>query len=105
MSGKKTILAPHIASRPRLKGGRPHVDEKGVTVEQVAVCHELLGMSPTDIAREYVLTLAEVHHALAYYYDHKAEIDTSIREGERLHEELRRSAPSSLADRLRQRGA
>jgi len=32
------------------------------------------GERPTDVAAEYDLDLAAVHHALAYYYDHPGEM-------------------------------
>jgi hypothetical protein len=37
------------------------------------------GQTPDDIVTEFPqLTLADVHAALAYYYDHQAEIDAQI---------------------------
>jgi hypothetical protein len=37
------------------------------------------GLSPEEIARHYpYLKLAEIHSAMAYYYDHQDEIDTEI---------------------------
>ena len=34
----------------------------------------------TDVASDYELSLAQVHAALAYYYGHKAELHTDIRQ-------------------------
>ncbi len=36
--------------------------------------------TPDQIAAAYELSLAQVYAALAYYYAHKAEIDTAMRE-------------------------
>jgi hypothetical protein len=36
--------------------------------------------TPSDLASDYELSLAQVHAALAYYYEHKAEVDQVIRE-------------------------
>jgi hypothetical protein len=48
-----------------------------------------MGMSPEQIASEYVgLTLADVHAALAYYHDHKEEIRAYLREEEARDAEL-----------------
>jgi uncharacterized protein (DUF433 family) len=36
------------------------------------------GMTPELVAERKQLTLAQVHDALSYYYDHKAQVDRSI---------------------------
>ena len=47
-------------------------------------------MSPDEIVSAHPsITLAQVHAALAYYHEHKAEIDADIAEGERFVEELK----------------
>jgi hypothetical protein len=47
--------------------------------------------------------LAAIYAALAYYHDHRAEIDDQMRHGEALAGELRSAYPSKLAARLEQR--
>ena len=43
------------------------------------VCDKMNGMSPEDIHKAYPhLSLAQIHAALSYYYDHKIEIDREI---------------------------
>ena len=50
-------------------------------------------MSPDEIVSEYpTLTLSDVHAALAYYYDHRDELDQDIREDEKFVEQLRAGA-------------
>jgi hypothetical protein len=61
-----------------------------------------LGKTVDEICAEYDLSLAEVH-ALAYYYDHQAEIERDIREGNAFLTALRDSSPSKLAKRLAER--
>lgn len=58
--------------------------------------HELLGRSADDISSDHGLSLAEIHAALAYYFDHREEIDASIRASEGFAESLRRQIPSKL---------
>lgn len=53
-----------------------------------------------EIAGEYDLPLGAVHAALAYYYDHRAEIDESIAEDLAFDEAFRRNNPSLLRDKL-----
>ena len=52
------------------------------------------GMTPEDIHEAYPhLSMAQIHAALAYYYDHKAEIDADIEEGRRIFEEFKAKHP------------
>ena len=59
----------------------------------------LYGMSADEIATKYGLTLADVFAALTYYYDHRAEIDDSIRADEAFVSELRKQTPSILREK------
>ena len=59
-------------------------------------------MTPTEIVVTYpTITLAQVHAALAYYYDHRHEIHAAMEEERRFVEELRaKSPPSKLPELL-----
>jgi len=70
-----------IAITPGVCGGRPRIAGRRITVQNVAIWHERLGLSADQIATDYDLSLAEVHAALAYYFAHRDEIEQSIREG------------------------
>jgi uncharacterized protein (DUF433 family) len=90
----------YIEVTPGLRGGKPHIAGHRITVSDIAIWHERLGKSADEIASEYNLTLAEVYAALAYYFDHREEIDRSIREGEELAEEMKKKTPSLLRQKL-----
>jgi uncharacterized protein (DUF433 family) len=94
-------LDRHIEVTPGVAGGKPHIAGHRITVQNVVIWHERMGLSADEIAAEYNLTLSEVYAALAYYYDHRAEIDESIRADEAFVEELRRVTPSKLPEKLR----
>ena len=88
-------LGERIVSTPGVRGGKPHIAGHRITVEDVAIWHERMGMSPDEIVSEYpTITLSDVHTALAYYYDHRDEIDQAIREGEAWVETFRAGTPS-----------
>jgi uncharacterized protein (DUF433 family) len=93
----------HIVRTPEIVGGKPRIAGRRITVQNVVIWHEQMGYSIEEIASLYNLTLAEVHSALAYYFDNKAEIDRSIAESEAYTEELRQKTPSLLAQRLYER--
>jgi uncharacterized protein (DUF433 family) len=72
-----------IVSTPGTCGGRPRIDGHRITIEDVAIWHERMGMSPDEIVSAYPsIALSDVHAALAYYYQHREQIDAAIREGE-----------------------
>jgi len=96
-------LDRHIVTTPGTLGGRPRIAGRRIAVEHVAVWHEHLGKTVDEICAEYNLSLSEVHAALAYYYDHRAEIERSIDEGEAIVEALRERSPSKLARHLAER--
>jgi uncharacterized protein (DUF433 family) len=96
-----------IVSTPGTCGGRPRIDGHRITVEDVAVWHERMGMSPDEIASSYpTITLSDVHAALAYYYENRERIDTDIEEGQKFVAEMRAKAkPSRLQELLKARKA
>ncbi len=70
---------PHLTRDAGISSGAPIVRGTRTTVRAIAEYHQRLAMSADDIlmALPY-LRLAEVHAALAYYFDHQAEIDAAI---------------------------
>jgi uncharacterized protein (DUF433 family) len=84
-SGMNTILAINlIATDPAVRSGRPYIVGTTLTVADVAVAKVFWMMDADAIADHYSLTLSQVYAALAYYYDHKAEVDAGIRERRQL---------------------
>lgn len=78
------------------------VDERGIAkligsrakVRQVVVDY-LSGMSPGQIHEAYPhLSLAQIHAALAYYYEHREAIDAEIAESQRFADEMRAKHPN-----------
>jgi uncharacterized protein (DUF433 family) len=94
-----------IVSTPGICGGRPRIDGHRIQVEDVAVWHERQGMSPDQILSEHPsLTLAEVHAALAYYYENRDRIDADLDEAGRYAAAMKAKAgPSLLEPRSRPR--
>lgn len=93
-------LDQYIEVTAGIAGGKPRVAGHRITVQDIAIWHERLGRSPDEIAAEYGLTLAAIYAALAYYFDHRAEIDRAIDEGQAFAEALRQRIPSKLLQRL-----
>jgi len=71
-------------------------------VATIAKLYLEMGQSLEDIAQKYNLSLASVHAAIAYYYDHREEIDRHTAESEAYVEQMKRnSPPSPLQEKLR----
>lgn len=68
-----------IVTNPEMRGGRPCIAGTGLRVIDVVMATVFHGRTPGEIASDYELSLAEVHAALAYYYQHKIELDGDIR--------------------------
>ena len=96
-----------IVSTPGICGGRPRINGHRITVEDVAIWRERMGLSPDEIVSAHPsITLSDVHAALAYYYENRAQVDADIREGEQFVAEVKAKAPPSLLQKkLRQRNA
>jgi uncharacterized protein (DUF433 family) len=96
-----------IVSTPGLCGGLPRIDGHRITVEDVAIWHERMGMSPDEIVSSHpTISLSDVHGALAYYYENRVRIDADIEEGAKFVAEMRAKAdPSPLQEILKARKA
>ena len=90
----------HIERSPGVTGGKPHVVGHRITVQNIVIWCERMGMSPDEVATENNISLADVFAALAYYHDHRDEIDNSICSDEAFVNELRRQTPSILKEKL-----
>jgi len=88
------------------KDGVPYLMGTKTKVKQVALDHIAYRWSAEDIHRNHPdLTLAQIHSALAYYYDHQEEIDGSIEEGLRAVEDIRAGlGESTLRLKLKESG-
>jgi uncharacterized protein (DUF433 family) len=70
---------PHIVRIEGVHGGRPTVRGTGISVQTI-IEQTQLGRSPAQIIEDFdgVLTLAQVHDALSYFYEHEGEIEQDI---------------------------
>jgi uncharacterized protein (DUF433 family) len=93
-------LVSHIERTSGVAGGKPRIAGRRITVQNIVIWHEHQGLGANEIAAEYDLSLAEVYAALAYYFDHRKEIDDSIRASHAFAQALRAEIPSKLASKL-----
>jgi uncharacterized protein (DUF433 family) len=78
-----------ITTDADVRGGRPCIGGTGIRVSDIAMAHLFHQRTPDEISSDYALSLAQVHAALAYYYEHKGELDADIRRQIRTAQELK----------------
>jgi uncharacterized protein (DUF433 family) len=101
-----TTIHEHIEIVPGTGGPKAVIKGHRIRVQDVAIWCERLGMSVDEVVDQYPqLTMADVHAALAYYWDHRDEIESRIADDHAFADELRRQAPRLLEKRLGQLGA
>jgi uncharacterized protein (DUF433 family) len=89
----------HIVSDPDMCFGKPRIAGSRFSVKDVVAHHYYQGLLPEVIASKWRLPLAGVYAALAYYQDHKAEIDQSFEDDEAFVMEMK-AKNGSLLDGL-----
>lgn len=98
------VMREHIEIAQGAGGPKARIAGHRIRVQDVAIWHEKLGMSPDEIVDSYpTITLADVHAALAYYWDHRDEIEHAIAEDHAFVQELRRSHTGPLQEKLKRR--
>jgi len=98
-----TVEYAHIAIGA---DGVPMLAGTPIKVVEIVLDHLVYHWSVEEIHREFPhLSLGQVHSALAYYYDHQAEIDADIKRRREMVEEVRtRLGDGPMTDALRATG-
>ena len=97
------ITQPHVRLDEQ---GVAWIDDANVKVIEVVLDRLAYGWSPEEIHFQHShLSLAQIHAALAFYYDHQATLDAEIAHQEQAVHQLRQEAGDSpLVARLKARG-
>jgi uncharacterized protein (DUF433 family) len=87
--------------------GVPLIEGTTMKVVELVTAQQTYGWSPQELHFQHpYLSMSQIHAALAYDWDHKAELDADIAERTAYAEQARdEAAPSPLATRLREQGA
>lgn len=99
---QRKVKHPYITRKKGFCGGKPIIAGTRIKVAQIAIEYDRMGWAPDEIIQAHPhLTLAQVHDALSYYYDHIQEINANIRESEKMVEEIRKLYPRSMLEEKR----
>lgn len=95
------VSIEHIEKTPGVCGGRACIAGHRIRVMDIAVLHEKRGLSPAEIVQQYPgISLADVHAALAYFLDHRQEIEDGFRQDEAAVGQLLARRPSKVQAKL-----
>ena len=99
MVGTLPVIREHIVATPETCGGKPRIAGSRIRVKDVVIMHERQGRRPEEIVSEFPhLTLADIHAALAYYYDNVAEIEADIERGRTAEARFRVEHPELVVE-------
>jgi uncharacterized protein (DUF433 family) len=77
---------PYVSRIPGIASGSAVVIGTKFPVRSIVGYVLRQGMAPEELVREFpFLSLAQVHDALSYYYDHQPEIDAELMENTEAH--------------------
>ena len=88
------------------ESGTPLIEGTTMKVIELVLETHAYGWSADELQFQHpYLTLGQIHSALAYYWDHKEELDRDIeRRLERVEQIRRDVGPSQLVERLKAKG-
>ncbi len=96
-----SVEKQHIEITPGICGGKPRIAGHRVRVQDVVIWTEQ-GQSPDEIVAHIPsITVADVYSALAYYHDHRVEIDADIQTEIAIVAELKSKTGPGRLDSLR----
>ena len=80
---------PYVEVNPKICNGSPVIKGTRIRVVDVAIEYEYLNHTPDEIINAQPhLKLEQIHDALSYYYENRAELDEKIREDEQFIQKL-----------------
>ena len=84
----------------------PMIAGTTMKVVELILDHLAYGWSPEELHFQHpYLTMGQVHSALAYYWDHKAEMDRDIERRMQLVDQVQKTTPPiPLVERLKAKG-
>jgi uncharacterized protein (DUF433 family) len=103
MATAAKVIHAHIVKVPGVRGGKATIDGTRVCVSDL-VCLMRRGLTPEQMRTQLSdrpLTLAEVHSALAYYYDNTDEIEAEFAREDEAEANFEQRKAEVLAERAR----
>jgi len=91
----------HIEITAGIAGGKPRIAGHRITVQDIVIWHQHMGKSVDEICAGHDPGPADVHAALAFYFDNREQTGKTIEDSEAFIKSLRKTTPSALEKRLK----
>lgn len=90
----------HVVRTAGMLGGEPRLAGTRIRVRDIAAARDMGGLTPEEIAATAYpeLKLAQIYAALAYYEDHRAEIDAATQSEAQCVEQFLQQYPDLVRD-------
>ena len=96
------IVTKHIEKTPGICGGRACLAGHRIRVMDIVGWHHKRGYSVDEIVAMFPgITLGDVHAALAYYFDHREEIEAEFQQDAEAADFAQNQYPSKVQEKLR----
>jgi len=95
------LMSQYIEIRDGVRSGKPCIAGTRITVADIAIMYLRMGKSLEEIAGTYQLPLPAVYMAMAFYFEHRQEIEERTAQAEALAEEKQAQQPSLLKEKLK----
>ena len=95
---KENTNHPFIIRDKDICGGSPIIEGTRTRVIDIAIEYEMLGHSPDEIINSHPhLNLPQVHDALSFYYENRAELDQKAEQDQEFIASLKKKIPSRIS--------
>jgi uncharacterized protein (DUF433 family) len=90
----------HIVRSADMLGGEARLSGTRIRVRDISTARDVAGLSPEEIAATVYpdLTLAQIYAALAYYEDHRVEIDEASQSESQRVDQFLKDHPGLVRD-------
>jgi uncharacterized protein (DUF433 family) len=100
----ESVLDKHIEKTPGLCGGRACIAGHRIRVVDIVGWHEKRGHSIAEVVDMFPgISRADVHAALAYYYDNIEEIESEFRKDEQWGQWAEANLPSLIPREMKEK--
>lgn len=100
-AGILPVIGEHIVATPDICGGKPRIAGSRIRVKDVVIWHDRQGMTPSEIVSKWPhVTLASIYAALAYYHDHREEMNAELAADQAWYEDQKAKSPSLVQEKL-----
>jgi uncharacterized protein (DUF433 family) len=97
----ENVLTQHIEKTPGVVGGKARIVGTRIRVMDIVIWYEKHGRTADEVVDMFSsITLADVHAAMAYYFDHREEIEQDFKNDADYVSEMKAKYPSLLKEKL-----